>query len=178
MKKAFAITMGLLLAVTVVAERKMNIVKIQAGDTFSDVSKTVTQALSDKHAGSNGISISLVFKGEGSVGAYNPKIKDWSKAQKFVMEIFNSAKTFQAFHLIIVPKNLGGKSRYNARSDNKFTLKPGKNKISLDLGDFTNNSGTPFDFSNIVQFYIAPIVKEGATGDISIFIKSMYLTFP
>lgn len=178
MKKTLAITIGFLLAVTVIAERKMNIVKIQAGDTFSDVSKTVTQALSDKHAGSNGISISLVFKGEGSVGAYNPNLKDWSKASKLVIEVFNPAKTFQAFHLVVVPKDLGGKSRYNARSDNKFTLKPGENTISMDLGDFTNNSGTPFDFSNVVQFYIAPIVKEGETADISIFIKSMYLVFP
>jgi len=70
MKKAIVMMLVLLIAVTVTAERKMNLVKIQSGDTFSDVTKNVTQALSDKHAGSNGISISLIFKGGGSVGVY------------------------------------------------------------------------------------------------------------
>jgi hypothetical protein len=175
MKKIVLIGTAALLSFSAFAGRKMNLVKISSGSKFNDISKSVKQELDDKVA--DGVSLKVTFTKGGNIGAYNPKLKNWSNAEKLVLQILNPTKKILQFDLVIVPKDLKGKSRYNARSDNKVLLKPGMNKIVMELGDFTNNSGDPLELNNIVQYYINPTAKalKATGGTITIYIKKIYI---
>jgi len=175
MKKIVLVGTAVLLSCSAFAGRKMNLVKISSGSKFNDISKTVKQELDDKVAG--GVSLKVTFTKGGNIGSYNPKLRNWNNAEKLVFQVMNPTKKMLQFDLIVVPKDLKGKSRYNARSDNKLLLKPGMNKIVMELGDFTNNSGDPLDFAHIVQYYITPTAKalKATGGTITIYIKKIYI---
>jgi len=169
-KRWLAVVCMLLVAFSAQA-RKMNIVKIQTGGTFGDA--TVKQALSEEHPGKNGVSLEVEFAKDTWLGEYNPKPKDWSKAETITIEAFNPSKKIIKFMMTVVPKDLGGQKRYDARSDNPFLLVPNENKIVLDLGDFMSNSGSPLDLSDILQFNLTTEVPK-----CTIYFQALYLTLP
>lgn len=159
-----------MMALSAQAGRKMNVVKIQSGETFGDA--TAQQSLSDKHPGSSGISLEVIMAKGKMLGVFNPKLKNWSKAETLVVKAHNPSQKFLKFMLTVIPKDMKGQSRYDARSDSEFVLKPGDNTIPLELGDFVSNAGTPLDMSDILQFYF---VTE---TECTIYFQKLYLTFP
>ncbi len=173
MKKGLAIVAALMVGTGIFAqERIVPLVKIQGGENFSDA--TAKQALSEEHGGASNVSVKVDFSGDSSIGAYNPKLKNWKDAKTLQIKAFNPAQDIKEFVLVVVPKDLKGRKRYEGRSDNKFILKPGDNTVKLDVQGFTSNDGQLFDLSDIVQFYICAGEKN---KDAQIFFQSFDLIF-
>lgn len=135
------------------AGRVVPLVNIQNGDRPND-SKALVE-LSEEYPGANGTSLKVTFSAEGTLGDWEPKIKNWNDATKLILDVYNPAEEPVTAILSVVPKDLKGKSRYNARSDNKVTFKPGQNKVVLAPQEMVNNSGDIFALDNIVSWYIA-----------------------
>ncbi|HCE44276.1 MAG TPA: hypothetical protein DET40_12070 [Lentisphaeria bacterium] len=171
---------ALALSLNLHAEKKTNLVKIQSGETFSDVSKDVTQALSEENTGGNTASLKVVWSGaEGSCGMYNPTLKDWSAASTMVVNVFYPGKAIAKLNLVVVPKDLKGKSRYEGRSDSSYVMKPGQNAVKIPLGDLVTNGGQPLDLKQVVQFYFSPDAKAlEAEKAYTVFFQEIYLVFP
>jgi hypothetical protein len=169
-----------ILPLSVHAEKKTNLVKIQSGQTFNDLSKGVTQSLAEENAGEgNTASLKVTWtNAQGSCGVYNPAIKDWSTASSMVVKLFYPGKSISELNLVVFPKDLKGKARYEARSDSKYVIKPGQNTIKIPLGDLVSNGGQPFDLKQVVHFYFAPDAKAlAADKEYSIFFQELYLVF-
>ncbi len=179
MKKLMVLLLAaLVLPFSVHAEKKTNLVKIQGGQTFNDLSKGVTQSLSEENAGEgNSASLKVTWESDqAGCGVYNPLLKDWSAASSIVIKVFYPGKAISELNLVVVPKDFKGKSRYEARSDSKYILKPGQNTIKIPLGDLVSNGGQPLDLKQIVHFYFAPDVKAlAADKQFTIFFQELYL---
>lgn len=171
---------ALVLPIALHAEKKTNLVKLQSGETFSDVSKDVTQALSEENAGGNTASLKVSWSNaEGSCGMYNPALKDWSAASTMVVNVFYTGKSIAKLNLVVVPKDLKGKSRYEGRSDSSYVLKPGQNTVKIPLGDLVTNGGQPLDLKQVVQFYFTADAKVlEAEKAYTLFFQEIYLVFP
>ena len=135
------------------AGRVVPLVNIQNGDRPND-SKALVE-LSEEHPGANGTSLKVTFSADGTLGDWEPKIKNWNDSTKLIFEVFNPSEAPVTAVLTVVPKDLKGKSRYNARSDSKLTFKPGQNKVVLSPQELVNNSGDIFALDNIVSWYSA-----------------------
>lgn len=142
------------------AGRVVPLVNIQSGDRPNDSKAQVE--LSEEHPGGNGTSLKVTFSAEGSLGEWEPKIKNWNDSTKLIFEVFNPGEVPVTAILSVVPKDLKGKSRYNARSDNKLTFKPGQNKVVVSPQELVNNSGDIFALDNIVSWYIASTTPADA----------------
>lgn len=181
MKTTMAILVAaLILPLALHAERKTNLVKIQSGETFSDVSAGVEQALSEENVGSGTASLKAAWSNaEGSCGMFNPTLRDWSAATSMVVNVFYPGSAVAKLNLVVVPKDLKGKSRYEARSDSAYVIKPGQNNVTIPLGDLVTNGGQPMDLSHVVQFYFTadPKVLE-AEKAFTVFFQEIYLVFP
>jgi hypothetical protein len=153
MKAGVAAGMMVLMAVTSWAGRVVPLVNIQNGDRPND-SKALVE-LSEEHPGANGTSLKVTFSAEGSLGEWEPKIKNWNDAHQIILEVYNPSESAVTALLTVVPKDLKGKSRYNARSDNKLTFRPGQNKVTLSPQEMVSNSGDIFDLGQVVSWYIA-----------------------
>lgn len=142
------------------AGRVIPLVNIQNGDRPND-SKALVE-LSEEHPGANGTSLKVTFSADGSLGEWEPKIKNWNESTKLTFEVFNPASVPVTAILTVVPKDLKGKSRYDARSDNKLTFKPGQNKVVLATQELVNNSGDIFALDSIISWYIASATPADA----------------
>ena len=151
---------AMMLAGSAWAGRVIPLVNIQQGDRPNDCRATVE--LSEEHPGANGTSLKATFNAEGSFGEWEPKIKNWENVQALTIEVFNPAETPVTGLLTVVPKDLKGKTRYNARSDNKITIKPGQNKITLNPQEFVNNSGDILELNEVVSWFIASLTPPDA----------------
>jgi hypothetical protein len=95
-----------------------------------------------------------------------------------VVKLFYPGKSISELNLVVFPKDLKGKARYEARSDSKYVIKPGQNTIKIPLGDLVSNGGQPFDLKQVVHFYFAPDAKAlAADKEYSIFFQELYLVF-
>jgi hypothetical protein len=181
MKKTMAILVAaLVLPLALHAEKKTNLVKIQSGETFSDVSAGVAQSLSEENAGSGAASLKATWtNADGSCGMYNPTLRDWSTANAMVVNVFYPGSAIAKLNLVVVPKDLKGKPRYEARSDSSYVIKPGQNTVTIPLGDLVTNGGQPMDLTHVVQFYFTadPKVLE-AEKTYTLFFQEVYLLFP
>ena len=149
-----------LLATTSWAGRVVPLVNIQKGDRPNDSRATVE--LSEEHPGANGASLKVTFSAEGTFGDWEPKIKNWSEAHQLIFEVYNPSEAPVTGILTVVPKDLKGKTRYNARSDNKLTFKPGQNTIKVSPQELVNNSGDILDLGDIVSWFIATMSPPDA----------------
>jgi hypothetical protein len=180
MRKFALVLVALLVSLSVLAEKKTNLVKIQSGETFSDVSQGVTQALSEENVGGSTASLKVSWgKADGFCGMYNPTLKDWSTAGSMVVNVFYAGKAIAKLNLVVVPKDLKGKSRYEGRSDSSYMLKPGQNTIKIPLGDLVTNAGQPLDLKEVIQFYFSADAKAlEAEKAYTLFFQEIYLLFP
>ena len=162
------------------AEKKTNLVKIQSGEMFSDVAADVAQALSEENTGGNAASLKVTWSNaDGSCGVYNPALKDWSAANTLVISIYYPGKDLAKLSLVVAPKDLKGKSRYEARSDSSYMVKPGQNTIKIPLGDLVTNGGQPLDLKEVQQFYFTADPKiVGSEKSFVLFFQELYLLFP
>ena len=180
MKKLMVLLLAAaILPLSVHAEKKTNLLKIQAGQTFNDLN-AATQSLAEENAGEgNTASLKVTWNSDqSSCGVYNPPLKDWSAASSMVVKVFYPGKAIAELNLVVIPKDLKGKSRYEARSDSKYIIKPGQNTIKIPLGDLVSNSGQPFDFKQVSHFYFSPDAKvTAADKQFTLFFQEIYLVF-
>lgn len=161
MKSRILMAAVLMTVSSVWAGRILPLVNIQQGDRPNDSKATVE--LSEEHPGANGTSLKVTFAAETTMGAWEPKIKNWNDAKQVIFEVFNPTETPITGMLTVVPKDLKGKKRYDARSDNKLTFKPGQNKIMISPQEMVNNSGDVLELSEIVSWYIGSMTPPDAT---------------
>ncbi len=152
--------LAVVLASNVWAGRVIPLVNIQQGDRPND-SKALVE-LSEEHPGINGTSLKVTFSAEGTLGEWEPKIKNWSNVQALTFEVFNPSEIPVTAVQTVVPKDLKGKTRYNARSDNKLTFKPGQTKVTVSPQEMVNNGGDIFELSEVVSWYIASTAPADA----------------
>jgi hypothetical protein len=96
-----------------------------------------------------------------------------------VINLFYTGKQTAKLGLVVIPKDLKGKSKYEGRSDSSYLIKPGQNTVKIPLGDLISNSGQPMDLKDVQHFYLAADSKAfEAEKSFTIFIQEIYLLFP
>ncbi|MBM3475190.1 MAG: hypothetical protein FJX75_18160 [Armatimonadetes bacterium] len=148
--------LGLVLSVymaacSVAQPAKAVVLNVQNGELPSDAS--VPMALTTEFPEKpDGVSLKVTF-GEGAIGQYNPRLKDWTGLPNFRFFAHNAGDKPLEMYLAIRDKSTVD---YGTRADFPFTLQPGANKVSIDLSRVKRNqSATPFDFSTMASWYIA-----------------------
>ena len=135
------------------------LVNVQKGEMPNDATATMALA-TDNPEKPGGVSLKVTF-GAGAFGQYNPKLKDWTGFTTMKFFAFNAENKPLDMYLAIRDKQ---STDYGTRIDAPFNLKPGANKVSIDLTNLRRTmSAVPVNLTGISQWFIGK-GTEGAGG--------------
>ena len=150
------LTALLLLATTVAGAeaKKMLLLNVGGGEMPGDAIAKV--ALSEEHPQKEGgVTLKATFAGA-SFGQSHKR--DWSGYRFMKFYAFNAGDRPAGVYLATRDKDTTG---WDTRGDLSFTLKPGANDVSIDLGTLKRNQNPkPMDLSSLTSWYFASDAKE------------------
>jgi hypothetical protein len=124
-------------------------------DTGQD-DKTFPEIVSDiKELGAKALKVK--FSSGDSFGAKAGANKNWQRFARFRLDAVNPNKEPVTLALTVVH---GRSTNLQTRVVQNFTLKPGKNAVTLGIDGMSNVNGSAPDLTNVVRWYILDLNKK------------------
>ncbi len=148
---------------------RMALLRVSEGQIPGDTARGDLTILSlEEKAELGGKALKVVYASGESFGDHDAgiKINDWRPFASIEFEVFNPSQRTIELELTIPTRSV------DTRIDRRFTLKPGKNAVKLDLARLTARNGSAPDFGSVGRWYIA-LLEE---GPVTLYFGDIWLT--
>jgi len=152
---------GLLAVASWAAPRREALLAPSQGQIPSDTaSDGQTKFAMEDVAALGGRALKVIFAPGDTFGDRMARVTNWKPFTALEFAALNPSQADVALTLVIRHQRTAG---FPTRVDVPFVLKPGRNDVSLPIGDMTNTNGSAPDLAHVLRWYVATAEGQAPT---------------